>query len=73
MNKLIAALVAGLFATGVFAQAAAPAPAAPAAAAPAAEAPAAKPATKSTKKSKKHAHSKTKAAPVAKADAAATK
>ena len=52
MKKLIAALIAGLFATGVFAQASAPA--ADAAAAPAA----AEKAAPKAKKAKKHHHKK---------------
>jgi zona occludens toxin (predicted ATPase) len=49
MKKLIAALIAGLFATGVFAQASAPA-------ADAAAAPAAEKAAPKAKKAKKHHH-----------------
>lgn len=51
MKKLIAALIAGLFATGVFAQASAPA-------ADAAAAPAAEKAAPKAKKAKKHHHKK---------------
>lgn len=60
MNKLIAALVAGLFAAGAFAQAAEPAPAAPAA--PAAH-----------KAKAKHTVKKHKVRHVSKAHAAAAK
>ena len=62
MNKLIAALVAGLFAAGAFAQAAEPAPAAPAA-----------PAVHKAKAKAKHTVKKHKVRHVSKAHAAAKK
>ena len=70
MNKLIAALVAGLFASTVFAQAAAPAPAAPA---PAKTEAHAHKASKSTTHTKTHStsnthHTSAKKAPAAHAD-----
>ncbi|MDD2919333.1 hypothetical protein [Rhodoferax sp.] len=70
MNKLLAALVAGLFAAGAFAQAAAPAaPATPAVKAAPAAAPAT-PAVKATPAAPASA-AKAEAAPAAKASAAA--
>jgi hypothetical protein len=57
MNKLVAALIAGLFATSVYAQT--PAPAAPAAGAPAATADAPAPKAKKTTKAKKAKKAKT--------------